>query len=347
MSQFLKHAVDLAKMVEGQTGVNPPVGAIVVKEGRIVGLGAHLQRGDKHAEVQALEMAQEKAKDATIYVSLEPCSHYGTTPPCVEKIIEYGISKVVYAVKDTTLMSDSDDILNEAGIEVEFSYNEEAAQLCNDFFKAKKNGKPEVTVKVSCSLDGKQANDNGQSQWITNRSVKQDVFNLRHKHDAVLTGRETLIADDPQYTTRIENGKNPVKVILTKTGDIDFDLKIFSDMTTPILIYTENKALTSTLPQVKIIYMENSNIANILEDLYLRGVGKLLVEAGPTITSTFIETKEFNKLIIYYAPKVIGGSGKYQFYSTDNVFELSEVQNFEIVNSRMLENNLKLELRKK
>lgn len=347
MSQFLKYAVDLAKMVDGQTGINPPVGAVVVKDGRIVGLGAHLQHGDKHAEVQALEMAQDKAQGATIYVSLEPCSHHGSTPPCVDKIIEYGIKKVVYAVKDTTLMSDSDDILMAADIDVEFSYNEEAAQLCNDFFKAKKHAKPEITVKVSCSLDGKQANDNGQSQWITNSLVKQDVFKLRQRHDAVLTGRETLVADNPQYTTRIENGKNPVKVILSKSGNIDFDLQIFNDVSTPILIYTENKSLTTTLPNVIIVYMADCDITYILEDLYRRGIGKLLVEAGPTITSTFIEAKEYNNLIIYYAPKVIGGSGKYQFYSTDNVFELSEVQNFEIVNSRMLEDNIKLELRKK
>ena len=115
MSQYLNYAIQLAQMVDGQTGVNPPVGAVVVNQGRIVGIGAHLRKGDKHAEVQALDMAKAAANGATIYISLEPCSHYGSTPPCVNKIIEFGISKVVYAVKDTTLSSKGDEILQNAG----------------------------------------------------------------------------------------------------------------------------------------------------------------------------------------------------------------------------------------
>ena len=111
LSEFMKYAIQLAQMVEGQTGVNPPVGSVVVKDGRIVGLGAHLKQGEKHAEVQALDMAQDKAKGGTIYISLEPCTHYGSTPPCVNKIIEHGLSKVIYAVKDTTLSSEGDIIL--------------------------------------------------------------------------------------------------------------------------------------------------------------------------------------------------------------------------------------------
>ena len=179
LSEFMKYAIQLAQMVKGQTGVNPPVGSVVVKDGRIVGLGAHLKQGEKHAEVQALDMAQDKAKGGTIYISLEPCTHYGSTPPCVNKIIEHGLSKVIYAVKDTTLSSEGDIILEKAGIEVEYQYSEEAFALYEDFFKAKQHKIPEITVKVSTSLDGKQATDSGQSQWITNKAVKQDVYRLR------------------------------------------------------------------------------------------------------------------------------------------------------------------------
>ena len=224
LSEFMKYAIQLAQMVEGQTGVNPPVGSVVVKDGRIVGLGAHLKQGEKHAEVQALDMAQDKAKGGTIYISLEPCTHYGSTPPCVNKIIEHGLSKVIYAVKDTTLSSEGDIILEKAGIEVEYQYSEEAFALYEDFFKAKQHKIPEITVKVSTSLDGKQATDSGQSQWITNKAVKQDVYRLRHTHDAVLTGNGTIEADNPQYTTRIQEGKHPIRIILSKRGQIDYCL---------------------------------------------------------------------------------------------------------------------------
>ena len=347
MSQFLNYAINLAQMVDGQTGINPPVGAVVVRDGRIVGLGAHLQHGDKHAEVQALDMAKSQAEGATIYVSLEPCTHFGTTPPCVNKIIESGITKVIYAMKDTTLSSNCDEVLSDAGIEVDYRYQEAAANLYKGFFIAKNVQRPEVTVKVSCSLDGKQATDSAQSKWITNKRVKQDVFNLRHQHDAVLTGKNTIEHDNPQYTTRIEDGKNPIKVILSKSGTIDMGRDIFTDPQSKVWIYTENKQLSSETTNVEVITLDDCSLNHILSDLYQRGIGKLLVEAGPTVTSEFLQSSMVNELILYYAPKVIGGSGKYQFYQTDNVFELSDIPNFEIVNSELLEQNIKLELRKK
>ncbi|MBN6204540.1 bifunctional diaminohydroxyphosphoribosylaminopyrimidine deaminase/5-amino-6-(5-phosphoribosylamino)uracil reductase RibD [Staphylococcus saprophyticus] len=347
MSQYLNYAIQLAQMVEGQTGLNPPVGAVVVNRGRIVGIGAHLKKGDKHAEVQALDMAKDNAKGGTIYISLEPCTHFGSTPPCVNKIIEAGINRVVYAVKDTTLPSNGDSILQEAGIDVEFRHQPDAENLYKDFFITKRQSVPMVTVKVSCSLDGKQATDTGESKWITNKLVKKDVFKLRHHHDAVLTGSGTLNADNPQYTTRIEEGKNPIKVILAQNGNIDFNLDIFKNTNTPIWIYTQNEALVTDIEHVEIIQLTNCSVENIMKNLYEKGIGRLLVEAGPTVTSEFLQSNYTNKLIIYYAPKIIGGSGKYQFFQTDKIIDLSEVPHFEIVDSQMLEQNLKLELRKK
>ncbi|AWI44254.1 riboflavin biosynthesis protein RibD [Staphylococcus nepalensis] len=347
MSQYLNYAIQLAKMVDGQTGINPPVGAVVVNQGRIVGIGAHLQKGDKHAEVQALDMANETAAGGTIYISLEPCSHYGSTPPCVNKIIDFGIKQVVYAVKDTTLTSRGDEVLQHAGVKVEFRHKPEAEALYKDFFITKRQGIPEVTVKVSCSLDGKQATDKGESKWITNKSVKNDVFMLRHKHDAVITGTGTLNADNPQYTTRIEEGKHPIRIILSKSGRIDFDLDMFNQSNVPIWIYTEQEKLKSDIEHVEVIHCSNCSLENILKDLYQKGIGRVLVEAGPTITSEFLQSNYTNELILYYAPKMIGGSGDYQFFKTENVFNLSEAPQFEIVNSQVLEQNIKLELRKK
>ena len=343
----MNYAIQLAQMVDGQTGVNPPVGSVVVKDGRIVGIGAHLRKGDKHAEVQALDMAQSEANGATIYVSLEPCTHHGSTPPCVDKIIEAGIHKVIYAVKDTTLISKGDDILKNAGIEVEFQYNAVAAQLYQDFFTAKRNGIPELTVKVSASLDGKQATDDGESKWITNKEVKKDVYQLRHSHDAVLTGRKTVEADDPLYTTRIADGKHPIRVILSKSGKLDFNQQLFHDYASPIWIYTENKNLKVDNSNVTIIYMEQCDIKSILKDLYQKGIGKLLVEAGPEITSEFLQSDHLDHLVLYFAPKIIGGSGKYQFFQTDQIVSLLDTTQFEIVNSTLIQQNIKLVLRKK
>lgn len=343
----MNYAIQLAQMVDGQTGINPPVGSVVVKDGRIVGLGAHLRKGDKHAEVQALDMAGSDANGATIYVSLEPCTHHGSTPPCVNKIIEYGIQKVIYAVKDTTLVSKGDEILKEAGIEVEFQFNEIAADLYRDFFTAKRNGIPELTVKVSSSLDGKQATDSDESKWITNKEVKDDVYQLRHEHDAVLTGRKTIEADNPLYTTRVPDGKHPTRVILSKLGNIDFEQQIFKDTASPIWIYTENKELKNNANHIKVICLDKCEITNILEDLYRRGIGKLLVEAGPNVTSQFFQSHHLDELILYLAPKLIGGSGKHQFYKTDEVIDLPEATQFEIVYSKLINQNIKLKLRKK
>src|SRR5699024_3785015 len=240
-----------------------------------------------------------------------------------------------------------DEILQNAGVKVEFHHKPDAEALYKDFFITKRQGVPEVTVKVSCSLDGKQATDSGESKWITNKTVKQDVFMLRHKHDAVITGTGTLNADNPQYTTRIEQGKQPIRVILSKSGEVDFTLDIFQQPTTPIWIFTENKNLKNQNKNIEIIYCSNCTIENILKQLYQNGIGRVLVEAGPTITSEFLQSNFTNELILYYAPKIIGGSGDNQFFKTKNVFNLSDVPQFEIVNSKMLEQNIKLELRKK
>ncbi|ANZ33110.1 bifunctional diaminohydroxyphosphoribosylaminopyrimidine deaminase/5-amino-6-(5-phosphoribosylamino)uracil reductase RibD [Staphylococcus carnosus] len=349
MNRFLENAIQLAKMAEGQTGVNPAVGSVVVNHGRIVGLGAHLKQGERHAEVQALDMAGDQARGGTIYVSLEPCTHYGSTPPCVNKIIEAGISKVVYAMKDITLDSPGDEILKSAGIEVVYQHEVEAEKMYKDFFAAKVSKIPEVTLKVSVSLDGKQATDSGQSQWITNPGVKQDVLKNRARHDAILTGAGTVEADNPSLTVRIEGERQPIRVILDKSGSLSFQENIFHDQLTPVWLYTENNAVQNKehLDNINIIQLEECSVHNILRDLYNKGIGSLYIEAGPNVSSQFLQSECVQTLIIYYAPKVIGGSGKYQFYQTEEVLSLDKIPQFEIANSEIIDQNIKVSLRKK
>ncbi|MCG3412040.1 bifunctional diaminohydroxyphosphoribosylaminopyrimidine deaminase/5-amino-6-(5-phosphoribosylamino)uracil reductase RibD [Staphylococcus massiliensis] len=347
MTNYLEYAISLAEMVDGQTGQNPPVGAVVVKDGNIVGIGSHLKQGEAHAEVQAIHMASERCKGATIYVSLEPCSHYGSTPPCALKIIEAGITKVVYATKDVSLEKTGHDVLEDHGIDVTYRPSDRAHRLYDSFFKSKSQQKPIVTVKVSCSLDGKQANDHGESKWITNKKVKQDVFRLRHEHDAILTGHQTVLADDPTLTTRIEEGKNPKRFILSRKSDIQFDQQIYQDPTHPVTIITENENLKSPYEHIEIIYLPKCEVEQILNVLFERGIGRVLVEAGPNVSSQFLTSSFTNQFILYYAPKLIGGTGQYQFYQTDNVNPLDQTPQFQIMNTQMLDDNVKLTLKRK
>lgn len=348
IKQYLEQAISLAEMVEGQTGVNPPVGAVIVKEGRIIGMGAHLKKGDKHAEIQAIDMAgQDNVKGATIYVSLEPCSHYGATPPCAARIIEIGIQKVVYAARDITLPATGHDMMVEKGIDVHYEPHPRAEQLYAPFFKSKMASLPIVTVKVSASLDGKQATDHDESQWITSKAVKTDVFKLRHMHDAIVTGNGTLAADNPSLTVRTADGRHPARVILTRSGNINWDATLFHDHLAPVYVYTDNPALVSPLEHVNIVQLPNTETETVLHDLYNKGFGRVLIEAGPKLTSQFLASEFISTFILYLAPKIIGGQGKYQYFQTEGVTPLDQLNHFEIVHSEMIDTDMKLLMKRK
>ena len=205
---YMKRAIALAKLATGHTSPNPLVGAVVVKDNIIIGEGYHHKAGTAHAEVHALNQAGDNAKGATLYVTLEPCSHYGKTPPCALRIIEAGIAKVVVGSTDPNpLVSGKGmDLLCEAGIEVVCPVcSEECAELNEHFFTYIQTGKPFVTIKSAMSLDGKIATFTGQSQWITNESSRRDGHVLRATHDAMLVGIGTILADNPQLNCRLSN----------------------------------------------------------------------------------------------------------------------------------------------
>ena len=348
MLKYLEKAITLAELVEGQTGLNPPVGAVIVKNGRIIGMGSHLKQGERHAEIQAIEMAgSENVEGATMYVSLEPCSHFGKTPPCAKRIIETKIAHVVYAARDITLPATGHQMMKEAGIKVDYRPQTRAMVLYQDFFESKQNEMPIVTVKVSASMDGKQATDYDESQWITNPTVKEDVFQLRHQHDAVITGAGTLRKDNPSLTVRKENGRHPTRVILSKKGNIDWDCQMFHDLYSPILIYTENSELQTSLSNVEIVYFQECHVDDVLKDLYEKGIGRVLVEAGPNVTSQFLSSNMITHFILYLAPKIIGGKGLNQFYQTEEVLDLNQVHQFEIVETSLIDTNVKIHMKRK
>lgn len=348
MNQYLEFAIDLVDRLQGQTGTNPSVGAVIVKNNRIIGFGAHLKKGESHAEIQALKMAGTQAEDATIYVSLEPCSHYGLTPPCSKAIIDSGIKSVVYAVKDQSLKNSGHEMLQEAGIEVSHEPSERAQALYNSFFQQQNTKLPFVTLKISTSMDGKVATDAKESKWITSKEVKQDVLNLRSQHDAIITGGMTVREDDPLLTTRSEELKDPKRIILTQQSDFNEELKIFKDENNPVIVMSDsNHFKVNENQNIEIVNKEGSNLKNVLYQLYEAGYAQIMVEAGPTLVSKFIEQDLVDQLIIYQAPKMIGGQGKYQYYQTNDVYPLSNSKLFKIISTEIIGGDLKIILRKK
>lgn len=316
---YMEFAIQLARKATGQTSPNPVVGAVVVKNGEIVGFGAHLKAGEGHAEVNALQMAGEKAFQSTVYVTLEPCSHYGKTPPCSDLLVESRVNKVVIASVDPNPLVAGKGIrkLQEAGISVEIGVCEEEALALNDvFFHYIKTKKPYVTLKTASSLDGKTATFTKDSKWITGEEARLDVHHYRHQHDAILVGVETILADNPSLTTRLPmGGKNPIRIILDTTLRTPFDAKIVTDNACPTWIITGSnvnmkKVQEFANDQVTILPLTSPNIAipPLLSLLGERGITSLFVEGGATVNGSFLKAGAINQVITYIAPKLIGGS---------------------------------------
>jgi len=290
-------ALQLAQGTVGQTSPNPVVGAVVVKEGAIVGLGAHLRAGEAHAEVHALTMAGEKAQGAVLYVTLEPCCHTGRTPPCVEAIINAGVSRVVVATCDP---------------------NPKVAGLNEVFFHYISTGRPFVTVKTASTLDGKTATRTGSSRWVSGEEARREVHLLRHQYDAILVGVGTVIADDPELTARLPNGqaRQPIRIILDSTLRLPPTAKVVTDGRAPTWIYTTNRASLAKRQQlermgIEVIHAgENGkvDVLRVLESLGQRGVSSLLVEGGAAINGSFLAARAINKIISYLSLKLVGGA---------------------------------------
>lgn len=312
MNQYMNTAVELAEMVSGQTGENPPVGAVIVKEGRIIGMGAHLKAGGSHAEVKALNDCDESPEGADIFISLEPCNHHGRTPPCVDALIKAGIKNVYYAFKDTTLDGRSGEKLNHSGIGYHYMPHPGTADLYRPFLITKNKKRPFVTLKCAVSLDGKLAADDGYSGFVSNDLSRQDVHQVRHRHDGILIGGGTLLNDDPALTVRQDSGRQPVPVVLAGNRELCADMALFNHPVRPVIFTTNEKNLkfSSTCQ----IHTGSFSNAEILEHLFEAGVSSLLIEGGTRILTQFLKEELFDDLIIYIAPKIFGYSS-YQIYN--------------------------------
>ena len=315
---YMDLAINNARAMKGQTDPNPLVGSVIVNDNRIVGVGTHLKTGEPHAEIHALRMAGDKARGGTIYVTLEPCSHHGRTGPCAEAIVEAGLKKVVIATLDPNpvVSGRGVKILEDAGIEVIVGIQEDASKKMNEVFnKFIVENRPFVTLKAGITLDGKIATHSSDSKWITSEEARNDVHKLRNENMAILVGVNTVIADNPELTTRIPNGRNPIRIILDSTLKLPLESKVVTDKLADTWIFTSanyDRDKKNALEKlgISVFSISDSKQVNPLEVMKVlgeKGISSVLIEGGGTINAAFLENKLIDKAIIYIAPKLIGG----------------------------------------
>lgn len=308
---YMSRAIELAKKGRFTTRPNPNVGCVIVKDNQIIGEGFHYQAGQPHAEVFALRQAYERdakqLQGATAYVTLEPCSHHGRTPPCADALIKAGISRVVIAVVDPNPKVDGGGIakLQQAGIEVITGICEQAAyQLNEGFFKVMRGGLPFVRLKIATSLDGRTAMANGESKWITSDQSRDDVQRLRAQAGAIITGSETILQDHPALNIRsqqlgvnLDDIPQPLLVVLDRRQRIQMTDAWYQSQINKrpvLLIQDATMSLTQLLTSLKDNYQIND----------------VLVEAGATVAASFLQYGLVDELVVYQAPCILGSSAK-------------------------------------
>jgi len=316
--QYMKMALQLARRGKGWTSPNPMVGAVIVRDGKILGKGYHRRFGEAHAEINAIADAGGDIEGATLYVTLEPCSHHGKTPPFVDRIIEAKISRVVVGSVDPNPLVSGRGIgkLRDHGIETVLGVLErENEELNETFFAFMRTGNPFVTLKYAQTLDGRIATATGHSQWISSEPARRFAHRLRGRHDAVLVGIGTVIADDPDLRVRLVRGRNPLRVVLDPSLRIPRDARVLDNQdAVRTLVFTgprregypplEEKGIEAVvIPKNESGALE---LKMLLAELGKRQVSSLLVEGGAGIITSFLRAGLFDRMIIITAPKIVG-----------------------------------------
>jgi diaminohydroxyphosphoribosylaminopyrimidine deaminase/5-amino-6-(5-phosphoribosylamino)uracil reductase len=305
-------AIELARQADYRTSPNPMVGAVVLDSGGLMaGEGFHRQSGHKHAEEEALEAAGERARDGILYVNLEPCAHAHRTPSCAQAAIDAGIRRVVVSMTDPDerMRGAGLRMLESAGIETSVGVLEERASRLNEFYvKHRLTGRPFVTAKFAMSLDGKIATRTGESRWITGDEARAHAHRLRHAHDAILVGVDTVVADDPELTARAEeeNLRQPLRVVLDSQLKIRQSARIVGANT---LIATTRAGRVGAAEVLRLPAAANGRVSlpALLDELGQRGILSLLVEGGAEVHASFFAASLVDKVHAYVAPRLIGG----------------------------------------
>ncbi|MDM8128213.1 bifunctional diaminohydroxyphosphoribosylaminopyrimidine deaminase/5-amino-6-(5-phosphoribosylamino)uracil reductase RibD [Paraclostridium benzoelyticum] len=334
---YMGLAINLARKGIGKVNPNPMVGAVIVKDNKIIGTGYHERYGGKHAEINAIENSRESLNGSTMYVNLEPCSHFGKTPPCVDKIIESKINKVVISSVDPNPLVQGKGVkkLRDAGIEVKVGVLDKENKKLNEvFLKYIKNKKPFVVMKVAMSLDGKTATTTGQSKWISCDESRRYVHKLRSEVMGILVGINTVIKDNPMLDCRLENGKNPIRIIVDTTLKIPIDSKIvFSSKSIRTIVVTTKNANKNVMKLLedKGVEILTVNLKNNLVDLkeMINKLGELkidsiLIEGGSRLNYSAINENIVDKVQVYVAPIILGGESSKTPIGGEGVSDIKE-----------------------
>ncbi len=359
---FIKKTFQLAKKGTGFVSPNPLVGAILVKNGKIIGSGYHRKPGTPHAEVNAINSAQEDVSGSTLYCNLEPCCHYKKrTGPCVDLIIEKKIAEVVVSNIDPNPLVSGRGIekLRAAGIKVKFGVLEKEGKKLNEiFFKYIGSGLPFVHLKVAQTLDGRLATSGGDSKWITDEFARKSAHQLRLKYDAVLVGRKTLNNDDPKLSIRmnvVPKGKIPYRIVVGNPQKMKLKSFIFNDEHPEKTIIITTKSDYEKCSKKTISFFENSkievmkvssfrggvNFREALMNLGMLGITSVLVEGGKSIISSFINQKIFDRFTIYIAPKLIGNG--HNIFDNKGIKKISDAVEFKDMKFTILKNQIVFE----
>lgn len=356
--QYMKLALRLAEEYRGKTSPNPMVGAVVVKNGEIIGKGVHQFAGGPHAEVTALKFAAEKAHGATLYVTMEPCCHFGKTPPCTDLIIESGISKVIVAASDPNPLVNGRGImlLRRAGIEVETGLCEKEAKKLNAiFYHYMLTHRPFVIAKAAISLDGKIATANGDSKWISNDLARQKVHQLRSTVDAVLVGKNTFLQDNPRLNVRLEEAsEGPQKIILIPKLDVDINqIKVMNayrnSISKPLIVVCQKTFFTE---QIETDYSKHNiwvlpisgkvddlDLVELMQKLGEMKITSLFVEGGSRVFTAFLKADLINSFHVFQAPVLIGNDG-IPFLQNLNVQSIKQAMNLSDIQIETIEDNI-------
>ncbi|MBD2439204.1 bifunctional diaminohydroxyphosphoribosylaminopyrimidine deaminase/5-amino-6-(5-phosphoribosylamino)uracil reductase RibD [Nostoc sp. FACHB-110] len=315
-SRMMQRCLELARRALGRTSPNPLVGAVVVKDGEIVGEGFHPRAGEPHAEVFALRAAGDRARGATVYVSLEPCNHYGRTPPCSEGLIAADVAKVVVGMVDPNPLVAGGGIarLRAAGIEVVVGVETEACQQLNEGFVHRiLYKKPLGILKYAMTLDGKIATNSGHSAWVTNQAARNEVHQLRAACDAIVVGGNTVRQDNPYLTSHQLGAHNPLRVVMSRQLNLPENARLWDTAEAPTLVLTEvgaNPDFQKFLVKrgVEVVELPALTPEQTMAHLYERGFCSALWECGGTLAASAIAQGAVQKVLAFIAPKIIGGS---------------------------------------
>jgi len=324
-ARFMARALKLAARGLFTTDPNPRVGCVIAKENTVVGEGWHVRAGEPHAEVIALAQAGERARDADVYVTLEPCNHHGRTPPCTEPLLRAGVRRVVCAMQDPNPLTDGKGIarLRAAGVDVQVGLLEAQAQALNPGFISRlRRGRPFVRVKIGASLDGRIAMASGESRWITGSAARDDVQRLRARSSAIVTGIGTVLSDDPALTVRVwDIGRQPLRVVLDSRLRMSPRARILRPPGRTLIATASTdveRAQALTAAGAEIAYLPGidgrTDPAQLLKFLAKFDLNEVLIEAGAGVSGAFLAAGLVDELVVYLAPMLLGDAGRGMFH---------------------------------